>query len=96
MPKFIKNELKSDSDLDDKELMGKLNDSDYDYDSGSEVELKSMLKKTSFWGNIYKNIIIIDDLFVNNMIIIDVYWWLLVIIDDCSFIIDEIINTFFC
>ena len=96
MPKFIKNELKSDSDLDDKELMGKLNDSDSDYDSGSAVELKSMLKKTSFWRNLYKNIIIIDNLLVNNMIIIDVYWWLLVIIDDCSFIIDEIINTFFC
>ena len=29
MPKFIKTKLKSDSDLDDKELMGKLNDSDY-------------------------------------------------------------------
>ena len=40
MPKFIKNELKSDSesdsDLDDKELMAKLKDSDYDPDS--EVE----------------------------------------------------------
>ena len=46
MPKFIKNELKSDSesdsDLDDKELMAKLKDSDYDPDS--EVESKSMLK----------------------------------------------------
>ena len=46
MPKFIKNELKSDSesdsDLDDKELMAKLKDSDYDPDS--EAESKSMLK----------------------------------------------------
>ena len=53
MPKFIKNELKSDSDADsysdsdDKELMVKLKDYDYDYDSDldSEVESKSMLKK---------------------------------------------------
>ena len=49
IPKFIKNELKSDSDsdsdLDDKELMAKLKDSDSDYDSDSEVESKSMLKK---------------------------------------------------
>ena len=48
MPKFIKNELKSDSesdsDLDDKELMAKLRDSDYDYDSDSEVESKSGAK----------------------------------------------------
>ena len=47
MPKFIKNELKSDSesdsdlDSDDKELMAKLNKSDIDfYDSDSEVESK--------------------------------------------------------
>ena len=43
--KFIRNELKSDSesdsDLYDKELMAKLKDSDYDYDSDSEVESKS-------------------------------------------------------
>ena len=53
IPKFIKNELKSDSDADsysdsdDKELMVKLKDYDYDYDSDldSEVESKSMLKK---------------------------------------------------
>ena len=52
MPKFIKNELKSDSDLysdldsdsyldlDDKELMGKLrkSDIDFDYDSDSNSE----------------------------------------------------------
>ena len=48
MPKFIKNELKSDSesdsDLDDKELMAKLKDSDSDYDSDSEVESKSGAK----------------------------------------------------
>ena len=50
MPKFVKNELKSDSesdldlDLDDKELMAKLRDSDYDYDSDSEVESKSGAK----------------------------------------------------
>ena len=47
IPKFIKNELKSDSesdsDLDDKELMAKLKD--YDYDSDSEVESKSNAKK---------------------------------------------------
>ena len=48
VPKFIKNELKSDSepgsdsDLDDKELMARLKDSDYDYDSDSEVEPKSV------------------------------------------------------
>ena len=53
MSKFIKNELKSDSDLDDKKLMAKLKDSDSDYDSDSEVESKSgaklmtKLKKTS-------------------------------------------------
>ena len=49
MPKFIKNELKSDSesesDSDDKELMAKLKDSDYDYDLDSEVESKSNAKK---------------------------------------------------
>ena len=46
MPKFIKNELKSDSDLEDKELMAKLNksDIDFDYDSDSEVESKSGAK----------------------------------------------------
>ena len=50
IPKFIKNELKSDSesdsdlDSDDKELMAKLKDSDYDYDSDSEVESKSGAK----------------------------------------------------
>ena len=50
MPKFVKNELKSDSesdldlDLDDKELMAKLRDSDSDYDSDSEVESKSGAK----------------------------------------------------
>ena len=46
IPKFIKNELKSDSDsdsdLDDKELMAKLKD--YDYDSDSKVESKSGAK----------------------------------------------------
>ena len=45
MPKFIKNELKSDSesdsDLDDKELMAKLKDSDYDYDSDLNLEVES-------------------------------------------------------
>ena len=49
IPKFIKNELKSDSesesDSDDKELMAKLKDSDYDYDLDSEVESKSNAKK---------------------------------------------------
>ena len=56
MPKFIKNELKSDSDSDsdldldsdDKELMAKLkkSESDFDYDSdlNSEVESKSGAK----------------------------------------------------
>ena len=46
MPKFIKNELKSESgsDLDDKELMAKLKDYDYDYDSDSKVEPKSGAK----------------------------------------------------
>ena len=50
MPKFIKNELKSDSDsnsdshLDDQELMAKLKDSVYDYDSDLEVESKSDAK----------------------------------------------------
>ena len=38
IPKFIRNELKSDSDLDDKELMEKLKGSDSDHDSDSEVE----------------------------------------------------------
>ena len=85
IPKFIKNELKSDSeldldsDLDDKESMAKLKDSDSDSDS--EVESKPNAKKTSLWKNLNKNVIIIDDLFVNTMII-DVYWWLLVIIDN--------------
>ena len=45
IPKFIKNELKSDSesdsDLDDKELMAKLKDSDSDYDSDLDLEVKS-------------------------------------------------------
>ena len=49
MPKFIKNELKSDSesesDSDDKKL--KLKDFDYDYDSDSEAESKSNAKNTS-------------------------------------------------
>ena len=52
LPKFIKNELKpdseSDSDLDsdDKEFMAKLNkpDIDFDYDLDSEVESKSNAK----------------------------------------------------
>ena len=60
IPKFIKNELKSDSesdsesDSDDKELMAKLKESDYDYDSDLEVKLKSnaklmtKFKKSSF------------------------------------------------
>ena len=52
IPKFIKSELKSDSqsepDSDDKELIAKLKNSDYDYDSDSEVQLKSNAKKTSF------------------------------------------------
>ena len=51
MPKFIKNELKSDSesdsdlDSDDKELMAKLNksDIDFDYDSDSEVESQNLM-----------------------------------------------------
>ena len=45
IPKFIKNELKSDSD--DKELMVKLKDSDSGYhsDLDSEAESKSMPKK---------------------------------------------------
>ena len=47
MPKFIKNELKSDSesnsdsDLDDKEIMAKLKDSDSDYDSDSDLKVNS-------------------------------------------------------
>ena len=52
MPKFLKNELKSDWeshsewDSDDKELMAKLNKSDIDFnhDSDSEVESKSNVK----------------------------------------------------
>ena len=50
IPKFIKNELKSDSDSESDELMAKLKDSDSDYDSDldSEAESKSMLKRTSF------------------------------------------------
>ena len=52
MPKFIKNELKSDSesdsdlDLDDKELMTKFKKSDFhsDLDLDSEVESKSSAK----------------------------------------------------
>ena len=47
--KFIRSELKSDSesdsDLDDKELISKLKDYDYDYNSDSEVESKSNAKK---------------------------------------------------
>ena len=49
MPKFIKNELKSDSesdsdldlDSDDKELMAKLKKSDIDSDSDSDLEVES-------------------------------------------------------
>ena len=43
MPKFIKNELKSDSesDSDDKELMAKLKD--YDYDSDLDLESESKI-----------------------------------------------------
>ena len=50
MPKFIKNELKSDSESDsnDKELLAKLKDSDSNYDSDSEVESESSAKKASF------------------------------------------------
>ena len=56
IPKFIKNELKSDSDSesdsDDKELMAKLKDYDYDYDSDLHLEAESKsndkIKKTSF------------------------------------------------
>ena len=46
MPKFIKNELKSDSesDSDDKELMAKLKDFDYDSDLDLETESKSSAK----------------------------------------------------
>ena len=40
MPKFIKNELKSDSDLEDKELMAKLNKSDIDFDYDSDLDLE--------------------------------------------------------
>ena len=51
MPKFIKNELKSDSesdsdlDSDDKKLMAKLNksDIDFDYDSDSELESQNLM-----------------------------------------------------
>ena len=44
-PKFIKNELKSDSDshLDDKELMAELEDSDSHFDSDLDLEVKSKL-----------------------------------------------------
>ena len=55
MPKFIKNELKSDlesdsgSDLDDKELIAKLKYSDSDYNSDSKVESKSNAKKLYYW-----------------------------------------------
>ena len=55
MPKFIKNELKSDleSDSDDKELMAKLKESDFDYDwdldlvveSKSNAKLMAKLKR---------------------------------------------------
>ena len=38
MPKFIKNELKS--DLEDKELMAKLNKSDIDFDYDSDLDLE--------------------------------------------------------
>ena len=47
VPKFIKNELKSDSDSDldsdDKEIMTKLkkSDSDFDYDSDLDLEVES-------------------------------------------------------
>ena len=45
IPKFLKNELKSDSesesDSDDKELMAKLKDSDYHYDSDLDLEVES-------------------------------------------------------
>ena len=48
IPKFIKNELKSDSDSesdsDDKELMAKLKDYDYDSDLDLEAESKSNAK----------------------------------------------------
>ena len=47
MPKFIKNELKSDSESDsgsgDKELMAKLKDSDSDFDSDSELSQNLVL-----------------------------------------------------
>ena len=49
MPKFIKNELKSDSESDpdshDKELMEKLKDSEFE--SKSNAKLITKLKKTS-------------------------------------------------
>ena len=73
MSKFIKNELKSDSepdwDSDDKELIVKLKDSDSDSDSDSEVnaefssnaKLMTKLKKTSLRKNLNKNVIIIID-----------------------------------
>ena len=43
MPKFIKIELKSDSEpgSDDKDLVAKLKESDYDYDSDLDLEVKS-------------------------------------------------------
>ena len=97
MPKFIKNELKSDSepdwDSDDKELIVKLKDSDSDSDSDSEVnaefssnaKLMIKLKKTSLRKNLNKNIIVIDNYYGDYLLllkIIDDYYWLLVIIAD--------------
>ena len=37
--------------------MAKSKDYDYDSDLDSEAESKSMLKKTSFWINLNKNVI---------------------------------------
>ena len=51
MPKFIKNELKSDSesdsdlDSDDKELMAKLSKSDIDFDCYSDSEVAKLMAK---------------------------------------------------
>ena len=51
MSKFTKNELKADSESDwdldshDKELMTKLNKSDFDYNLDPEVELKKFILK---------------------------------------------------
>ena len=63
MPKFIKNELKSDSESDsdshDKELMEKLKDSEFE--SKSNAKLITKLKKTSLWKNLNKNVIVIID-----------------------------------